>query len=94
MDNDRLRELLFKAEDEGVITKEEISFVVTLVERFRRDIDIKMEQILRLTGEVTQLKANEKIIADMVENLMKAAERDKARQETIEKLKNDTPKGG
>jgi len=90
-DNSKLRDIVMKAGDQGVITKEEVGFIVTLVERFRRDIEVKTEQVYMLTGEISQLRANEKIIIDLVDNLIRASDRDKARQETIKELKENTP---
>ena len=82
-----LRGVVMNAEDREVITKDEAGFVVTLVERFRADIEKKVKQLHSLQGEIAQLKANEQIIMEVVQNLVAAAERDLARQETMNKLK-------
>ena len=83
----KLRSVVMNAEDREVITKEEAGFVVTLVERFRLDIERKVKQLHALQGEIAQLKANEQIIMELVQNMVAAAERDLARQETMNKLK-------
>jgi hypothetical protein len=51
------------------------------------DIEKKIKQLHVLQGEISQLKSNEAIIVDLVENMISAAERDLARQETMTKLK-------
>ena len=86
-DRNKLRSVVMNAEDREVITKEEAGFVVTLVERFRLDIERKVKQLHALQGEIAQLKANEQIIMELVQNMVAAAERDLARQETMNKLK-------
>lgn len=83
----KLRGVVMNAEDREVITKEEAGFIVTLVERFRGDIERKVKQLHALQGELAQLKANEQIIMELVQNMVNAAERDLARQETMNKLK-------
>jgi hypothetical protein len=86
-DRNKLRSVVMNAEDREAITKEEAGFVVTLVERFRLDIEKKVKQLHALQGEIAQLKANEQIIMELVQNMVAAAERDLARQETMNKLK-------
>jgi hypothetical protein len=83
----KLRGVVMNAEDREVITKEEAGFIVTLVERFRSDIEKKVKQLHALQGELAQLQANEQIIIELVQNMVSAAERDLARQETMNKLK-------
>jgi hypothetical protein len=41
-----------------------------------------------MQGEIAQLRANEQIIMDLIENMIKAAERDKARQETHDRIRS------
>jgi len=86
-DRNKLRNVVLNAEDREIITKEEVGFVVSLVERFRADIEKKVKQLHVLQGEIAQLKTNEQIIMDLIENMVAAAERDLARQETMNKLK-------
>lgn len=83
----KLRHAIMNAEQRKIITKEEVGFIVALVERFRSDIEKKIKMLNILQGEVSQLKINEKIILDLVNNMIAAAERDVARQETMVKLK-------
>ncbi len=40
-----------------------------------------------LQGELSQLQANERVIVDLIDNMVKAAERDLARQETMDRIK-------
>lgn len=86
-DRNKLRSVVMSAEDRKVISKEEVGFIVALVERFRSDIEKKIKQLNILQGEISQLKINEQVIIDLVENMIAAAERDLARQETMRKLK-------
>ena len=87
-DRNKLRSVVLNAEERKVISREEVGFIVTLVERFRSDIEKKIKQLNILSGEISQLKVNEQIIIDLVENMISAAERDVARQETMRKLKD------
>ena len=84
----KLRHTIMNAEQRKVISKEEVGFIVALVERFRVDIEKKTKQLNVLQGEIAQLKLNEKIIMDLVSNMIAAAERDVARRETMAKLKD------
>lgn len=86
-DRNKLRGVVISAEKNEVITKEEAGFVITLIERFRADISKKEKQMLVLQGEISQLKANEQIIVQLIEGLVSAAERDIARRETAQKLR-------
>lgn len=86
-DRNKLRNVVMNAEDREVISKEEVGFIVSLVERFRGDIEKKIKQLHTLQGEIAQLKSNEAVIVDLIENMVLAAERDLARQETMTKLK-------
>ena len=86
-ERNKLRRVVLNAEDREIITKEEAGFVVSLVERFRNQIEQKVKQLHVLQGEISQLKANEAIIVDLIENMVMAAERDIARQEATLKLK-------
>ena len=86
-ERNKFRQVVLNAEDKKAITKEEAGFVVSLVERFRSDIEKKIKQLHVMQGEISQLKINEQIIAELIKNMVAAAERDIARQETMEKLK-------
>ena len=88
----KLRHIITSAEQKSVITKEEAGFIVVLVERFRTDIEKKIETLNVLRGEISQLKINEKIILDLINNMIAAAERDTARQETMDRLKETREK--
>ncbi len=86
-ERNRLRHTIIDAEQRNVISKQEVGFIVTLVERFRDDIEKKTSKLQSLQGEINQLRVNEKVIMDLVNNMISAAERDVARQETMAKLK-------
>lgn len=91
-ERNKLRHTIMNAEQRKIITKEEVGFIVTLVERFRSDIEKKIKTLNILQGEISQLKINEQIILDLVSNMIAAAERDVARQETMVKLKESREK--
>ena len=86
-ERNKLRNAVVKAEDDKVITKEEAGFIIMLTDRFRADVEKKLKQLTMLQGEIAQLQLNEKIIVELIENMVKAAERDLARQETMRKIK-------
>jgi hypothetical protein len=86
-ERNKLRSIVINAEKREIITKEEAGFVISLVERFRADIEKKIKALHMLQGEISQLKVNEQIIVNMIENMVAAAERDIARQQTMAKLK-------
>lgn len=86
-ERNKLRSVVMNAEEREIMTKEEAGFVVSLVERFRNDIEKKIKQLHVLQGEISQLKTNEMIIVELIENMVSAAERDIARQETMNKLR-------
>ncbi len=87
--NNTLRSIIDKADDKEVLSKSEIGFIIQLVEKFRSDIEkkVKLSQIIQ--GEISQLKANEKIIIDLISNIIAAAERDEARQKTMEAIRSE-----
>jgi len=89
VERNKFRNVVINAEEKKIITKEEVGFVVSLVERFRNDIEKKIKHLHLLQGEIAQLKSNEQIIMELIENMVAAAERDVARQETMNKLKAD-----
>lgn len=86
-ERNKFRNVVMKAEDKKIITKEEAGFIVMLVDRFRRDIEQKVKQFHVLQGEISQLRVNEKIIVDLVENMVAAAERDIARRATMDRIR-------
>lgn len=83
----KLRSVINKATSDKIITREEAGFVVTLAEKFRSEIDRKIKHLHMLQGEIAQLQSNEMIIIQLVESMVGAAVRDKARKETLAKLK-------
>lgn len=86
-ERNKLRHVVINAEKREIISKEEAGFIISLVERFRLDIEKKVKQLHMLQGEIAQLKSNEQIIVNLIENMVAAAERDIARQETMARLK-------
>ena len=86
-DRNKLRGVVISAAQNETITKEEAGFVLALVERFRGDIVKKERQATLLAGEISQLRANEQIIIQLIDNMVSAAERDIARRETSQKLR-------
>jgi hypothetical protein len=86
-ERNKLRQVINTAEDKGVLGKDEVGFVITLLDRFRQDIDVKVKQVHMIQGEINQLRLNEKTIINLIENMVASAERDLARQETAKKLR-------
>ena len=86
-ERNKLRHIVLKAREDDIISKEEAGFVVTLTERFRIDIEKKTKELNLLQGEISQLNNNEQIIVNVIENLIKAAQRDRARRETAARLR-------
>jgi hypothetical protein len=89
-ENSKLKQLIVKAEDKQVISKEEAGFAITLVERFRSDIEKKTRQIDVLRGELSQLQTNELVIVELINNMIKAADRDLIRREAMNSIKEKT----
>ncbi len=85
--NNMLRSIIDKAEDKSILSKSEIGFIIQLVEKFRADIEKKVRLSQIIQGEISQLKANEKIIIDLISNIIAASERDEARQETMDAIR-------
>jgi len=85
----KLRNILFKAEDKKLISKEEVGFISALVKRYNAEIERKIKQLYTLQGEIAQLKTNELIIVNMLENVIAAAERDEARRETMKRIRGE-----
>jgi len=134
----KIRHVVIKAEKDEIITKEEVAFIIALIEKGRKEIEHKASRLNMLKGEIAQLKENNVLVAEtrkdgslvgsdriaalfsnkftdeldkkkvhmdmlrgelaqlrsneaaivgLVENLIKAKERDIARQETAAKLR-------
>lgn len=81
------RQVIDNARDSEVITQEEAGFIVTLAKRFREDIERKSRAMMALQGEIAQLKANEKVIIDIVQSLMAAQQRAEERDRTMREIK-------
>jgi hypothetical protein len=81
------RNAIDSALDDEVISQEEAGFIVTLASRFREDIERKSRAMLALQGEIAQLKANEKVILDIVSNMVAAQKRAEDRERTMRELK-------
>jgi len=81
------RNAIDSALDDEVISQEEAGFIVTLANRFREDIERKSRAMLALQGEIAQLKANEKVILDIVSNMVAAQKRADDRERTMRELK-------
>ena len=86
-ERNQLRQVMMKAQEREVMTREEAGFVIALVERFRADIEKKIKQLNVLQGEIGQLQTNERIVVELIESMVAAAERDIARQETMNRLR-------
>lgn len=87
VNRNKIRVAIQKAQRDDLLSQSEAGFIITLVERFRGDIEKKVKLLHQLQGEINQLKNNEKIIINLIENIVAASERDKARQETFNKIR-------
>ena len=87
VDRNKIRGALQKARQDELLGQAETGFIITLVERFRTDIEKKIKVLHQLQGEINQLRNNEKIIINLIENIVAAAERDRARQDTYDKIR-------
>ena len=87
-ERNKLRSVVTNAQNREAITREEAGFVIMLIERFRADIDKKIKEMHVMQGQINQLKNNEQVIIQLIENITAAAERDLARRETMSKLKD------
>jgi len=83
----KLRSVVQTALRQNLVSKEEMGFVVALTEKFRLEIERKVKQAHMIQGEISQLQQNEQMIINLVENMIGAAARDKARKKTLAKLK-------
>jgi hypothetical protein len=91
-ERNRLRQAIMAAEKNKLVSKEEIGFIVTLIERFRAELDKKMQAASILQGEIAQLRFNEQIIMNLVENMIAAAERAQQREQKFEEMKKEGEK--
>jgi hypothetical protein len=83
----KLRHIIDKAAKNNMMGPEEVGFIITLTERFRVDIEKKIRQLHMLQGEIAQLRSNEQVIINLVEQMLAAADRDKARRDTYNKIR-------
>jgi deoxyribodipyrimidine photolyase len=88
-EDSKLRSILFRAEEKKLVSKEEIGFITALVNRYRSDLERKVKQLYTIQGEMAQLKNNELMIVNMLENVIAAADRDEARQETMKRIRGE-----
>jgi hypothetical protein len=86
--NNRIGPTLSKAVSSEAISQEELGFIQALIEKFRGDLDKKTNQLHILTGEMSQLRANENVIVALLENMIAAAERDRERREAAMEIRD------
>jgi len=83
----KIRGAIMNAQDNKVISKEEAGFIVTLANKFRDDIERKTRALYALQGEISQLRTNEQVIVDIVNNLVSAQQRADDRQRTVNEIR-------
>ena len=83
----KLDNLMTKATTNDAMSHEEVGFAVLLVERFRADLDAKLDKIKVIEGEINQLRTNERIITEIVKNLVAAADRETERLRAEKELR-------
>ena len=86
-DMNKLRKTIMNAQDEKVISAEEAGFIVTIANRFRADIEKKTRAMYALQGEIAQLRTNEQVIIELVNNLVGAQRRADDRAKTLHDMK-------
>lgn len=84
---DALRQVLDRAVNEGHLVQEEIGLVQNLFERLDKEIERKLNEKLRLEGELKQLKLTKRLVVDMIKDTISASERAQAREETFQRMK-------
>ena len=84
---DALRQVLDRAVNEGHLVQEEIGLVQNLFERLDKEIERKLNEKLRLEGELKQLKLTKRLVVDMIKDTISASERAQAREETFSRMK-------
>jgi len=94
MDMNKFRSIIDSARDDEVISSEEAGFIVMLAKRFRQDIERKSKAMIALQGEIAQLKANEKIIIDIVQSLVAAQQRANERDKIMKEIKESKTRKG
>ncbi len=88
--DNRLGVAINNALEKELISNEEVGFIHTLVNRFRSDMEKKTLQLQLLSGELNQLRLNEIVIINQLDNMISAAERDTERRLTAAELRNAT----
>lgn len=81
------------AKEAKLMSEEEGGFVLALVERFRQEIGRKNNQLMMLQGEMAQLRVNEKVIKDLLDNMLNAAKRDQDRINTAAAIRGHKESG-
>jgi hypothetical protein len=83
-----LRNVLDKAHNEGYLVIEEVNLINKFLKKLDKEIDRKTTDKLRLEGEIQQLRLTKRLIIDMVKDSVAAAERAKAREETVDRIRS------
>jgi len=85
---DALRNVLDQAHNEGYLVIEEVNLINKFLKKLDKEIDRKTNDKLRLEGEIQQLRLTKRLIIDMVKDSVAAAERAKAREETVQRIRS------
>jgi hypothetical protein len=55
-ERNKLRHVVLKAEKEEIITKDEVAFIIEIIENGRKEIDKKAARLMMLKGEILQAR--------------------------------------
>jgi len=85
---DVLRKVLDNASKDGFLTPEEAGFTNTIFKKLDDEIVRKTKTLHQLEGEIQQLKLTKRLIIDMIKDSIAAKQRAKAREETMDRLRD------
>ena len=83
-----LRNILHSAAEKGFLTEAEGRFTDQLFERIDSEIARKTKDLNRLEGSIHQLRLTKGLIINMIKESIAAAERAKAREETMDRIRS------
>jgi len=61
-ERNRVRHTILKAEKDEIITKDEVAFIIGLIENGRKEIEKKVRALTMLKGELNQLKQDREVL--------------------------------
>jgi hypothetical protein len=83
-----LRNILQSAAEKGFLTEAEGRFTDQLFEKIDLEVARKTKDLNRLEGSIHQLRLTKGLIINMIKESIAAAERAKAREETMDRIRS------